>query len=80
MVAPLKEPSKILTGTSTKRGPISESDILGPSIFFPLPLGAVEEVVASVDDVGGGVSRIWMDASESAVDVATRAQQQERTW
>jgi hypothetical protein len=28
-VAPLKDPSKILTGTRTKRGPISESEIFG---------------------------------------------------
>ena len=67
MVAPLKDPSKILTGMSTNRGPTSVSDILGPSTFLPLDFfsttgttafGSVEEEVASVEEVGGGVSRI----------------------
>ena len=39
--------------------------MLGPSTFLLLPLG-VEEVVASVEETGGGVSRICARARVSA--------------
>lgn len=55
-VAPLKEPSKILTGCNTNLGPTSLSDIFGPSLFG-LDFEPVEEEVGASRSVGG-VSRI----------------------
>ena len=54
MVAPLNDPSKILTGTRTQRGPISDSVVFGASLVrFGFEPGATESI-ASV----AGASRI----------------------
>lgn len=77
--APLKLPSKILTGFSTNRGPTSDSDKCGRPFFFASFCACVsvraeadEEVEASAS--GEGASRIcrWVGGEDRTLGVSHR--------